>query len=245
MTLLSGDSTHILLDGGSRSGKTFLFTRAIVVRALKAPDSRHAILRFRFNHVKSSIVLDTFPKVMQTCFPELSYKVDKSDWFALLPNGSQIWFGGLDDRERTEKILGQEHATIYLNECSQIPLASRDLAVTRLAQKVMQKVRDKPEQLLKRRMFYDCNPPPKSHWTYRMFHAKQNPETRAPLENPADYAFLQMNPHDNLENLPPGYIDTLKSLSPRLQKRVLLGEYAEPAPNALSAADEIEKAHHL
>jgi hypothetical protein len=29
-----------------------------------------------------------------------------------LPNGSEIWFSGLDDKERTEKILGQEYVTI-------------------------------------------------------------------------------------------------------------------------------------
>jgi hypothetical protein len=46
--------------------------------------------------------------------------VSKTDWFAEFENGSQIWFGGLDDKERTEKILGMEFATIYLNECSQI-----------------------------------------------------------------------------------------------------------------------------
>jgi hypothetical protein len=245
MSLLSSDATHILLDGGARSGKTFLFTRATVVRALKAPGSRHAILRFRFNHVKSSIVFDTFPKVMELCFPQLSARVNKEDWFWPSPNGSQIWFGGLDDKERTEKILGQEHATIYLNECSQIPLASRDLAVTRLAQKVMQKIKDRPDQLLKRRMFYDCNPPPKSHWTYQLFHLKRHPETKRPLETPADYACMQLNPEDNLENLAPGYIDTLKSLSPRLQKRFLKGEYADATPNALFADETIDKWRHL
>ena len=39
-----------------------LLTRNVVMRALKAPQSRHAILRFRFNAIKASIVMDTFPK---------------------------------------------------------------------------------------------------------------------------------------------------------------------------------------
>jgi phage terminase large subunit len=114
--LLAGIATHILLYGGSRSGKTFLLVRAVVMRALKAPKSRHAILRFRFNHIKASIIHDTFPKVMEVCFPEVRYRLDKTDWFAEFPNGATIWFGGLDDKERTEKILGQEYVTIYLNE---------------------------------------------------------------------------------------------------------------------------------
>jgi phage terminase large subunit-like protein len=243
--VLGSDATHILLDGGSRSGKTFLFTRAVVVRALKSPGSRHAILRFRFNHVKQSIVMDTMPKVMSLCFPQLSHKLDRTSWFTQFENGSEIWYGGLDDKERTEKILGNEYATIYLNEISQIPLASRDLVQTRLAQKVVQQLKDRPEQLLKLRMFYDCNPPPKSHWCYRMFHQKVNPETKRPLEHPDDYAFLQMNPEDNLENLPPGYVDKLKSLSPRLQKRFLKGEYADATPNALFADEIIDKWRHL
>lgn len=95
-----------MLFGGSRSGKTFLLVRNVVMRALKAPKSRHAILRFRFNHVKASIIMDTFPKVMELCFPGVKYTINKTDWFAEMPNESQVWFGGLDDKERTEKILG-------------------------------------------------------------------------------------------------------------------------------------------
>jgi phage terminase large subunit len=111
--------------GGSRSGKTFLLTRNVAMRALKAPNSRHAIFRYRFNALKASVIFDTFPAVMRAAFPQVPYKLDKTDWYATFPNGSQIWFGGLDDKERAEKILGMEFVTIYLNECSQIPLGSR------------------------------------------------------------------------------------------------------------------------
>ena len=62
--VLAGDATHCMLFGGSRSGKTFLLVRNVCMRALKAPKSRHAVLRFRFNAVKASVVMDTFPKVM-------------------------------------------------------------------------------------------------------------------------------------------------------------------------------------
>ena len=97
--VIAGDATHVMLFGGSRSGKTFLHVRNIVMRALKAPRSRHAILRFRFNHVKSSIVLDTFPKVMAVAYPGVPYDIDKTDWYATVGDGSQIWFGGLEDKE--------------------------------------------------------------------------------------------------------------------------------------------------
>jgi phage terminase large subunit-like protein len=239
--VLAGGATHCMLFGGSRSGKTFLLVRNVVMRALKAPKSRHAVLRFRFNHVKNSVVQDTFPKVMELAFPGVKYRLDRTDWFAEFDNGSQIWFGGLDDKERTEKILGQEYATIYLNECSQIPQGSRDIAVTRLAQKVAQVIEGRESKPLKPRMYYDCNPPSKAHWSYRLFVEKRDPETKQNLSNPADYAHFQINPQDNAANLSDGYLDTLKALSGRLQKRFLRGEFADATPNALFTDDAFEK----
>lgn len=243
--VLAGDATHLMLYGGSRSGKTFLLVRNVCMRALKAPKSRHAILRFRFNAVKASVVHDTFPKVMELAFPGVKYVMNKTDWFAELENGSQIWFGGLDDKERTEKILGQEYATIYLNECSQIPQGSRDVAVTRLAQKVSQRIDGRPETLLKPRMYYDCNPPSKVHWSYKLFVQKVDPDTKKPLANPNDYAYFQINPKDNAENISDGYIATLEAMSGRLQKRFLVGEFADATPNALFPEEHIEKWRHL
>ena len=239
---LSGDAQNVMLFGGSRSGKTFLTVRQMVVRALKAPKSRHAILRFRFNHAKASIVLDTFPKVMELCFPGEQYEWDKTDWYAKLPGKSQIWIGGLDDKERAEKILGQEYATIFLNECSQIPWASAQMAATRLAQRAEVKVPGLPADPLLPRMFYDCNPPTKAHWTYRMFVEGRDPETKQPLPNPNDWMCFQINPGDNKRNLPPGYLEnTLKNMSARMRRRFLDGEFSDATPNALFAQEDVDK----
>lgn len=238
--VLTSGATHIMLFGGSRSGKTFLTIRAILARALKAPGSRHAVLRFRFNAVKASIIHDTYPKVMDLCFHGVPYTLNKTDWFAELPNGSQIWFGGLDDKERTEKILGQEYATIFLNECSQIPWAARNIAVTRLAQKCVQKINGLPDSPLALRMYYDENPPDKGHWTYRLFIQKIDPETKQPVRA-TDYASFQINPKDNTDNLPASYIETLQGLSPRLQRRFLEGNFKENGPNALFHEEFIDR----
>lgn len=239
--VLASDSTHVILYGGSRSGKTFLLVRNVCTRALKAPKSRHAILRFRFNAIKASVVMDTFPKVMDLAFPGVTYVLSKTDWFAEFENGSQIWFAGLDDKERTEKILGMEFATIYLNEASQIPQGSRDIAVTRLAQSVAQSYQGREDRPLKPRMYYDCNPPSKSHWSYKLFVQKIDPDTKQALKNPEDYAYFQINPQDNAENISVGYLDTLTSLSQRLQKRFLRGEFADATPNALFRDEDIDK----
>lgn len=244
MDVLSGDATHSMLFGGSRSGKTFLYVRGVVMRALKAPKSRHCILRFRFNHIKSSIIFDTFPKVMEIAFPGVPWHLSKSDWFVTFDNGSEIWFGGLDDKERTEKILGNEYATIYLNECSQIPWNGRNMVVTRLAQQATIKVKGCEDVQLTPRMFYDCNPPNKAHWTYLVFVKKVDPDTRLPLKNPESFVFFQMNPKDNEENLSNGYLDILQGLSARLQKRFLIGEFADANPNQLFLDETIDKWRH-
>lgn len=186
-------------------GKTFLLVRAVIMRAIKAPESRHAILRFRFNHVKQAVILDTFPKVMRLCFPGLKSNLSKTDWYATLENGSEIWFGGLDDKERAEKILGMEFVTIYLNESSQIPQSSRDIVVTRLAQpQVEQKITGRPPVPLKPRILYDCNPPKKSHWTYKLFVKHVDPSSGKVQSNPEDFASFKINPKDNECNLSSG-----------------------------------------
>ena len=235
--VLNGTSRHVLLEGGSRSGKSFLIMRNIVVRACKAPSSRHAILRFRFNHCKESIGLDTMPKVFAA--EKVPFTLNRSDWYATLPNKSEIWLGGLDDKERTEKILGKEFATLYLNEASQIPLNSRNLAVTRLAQKCDYML-DGEQRQLALKMYCDCNPPNKAHWLYQMFHLKRDPETKKPLSRPEDYAHYRINPRDNLENLPPDYIHELEGLSQRMRKRFLDGEYGDAAPGALWTEEMID-----
>jgi hypothetical protein len=239
--VLTTDATNLMLFGGSRSGKTFLHVRNIVMRAVMAPASRHLIARFRFNHVKNSIISDTFPKVMELAFPGVQYRLDKTDWYAELGDGAQIWFAGLDDKERTEKILGQEYVTIYLNECSQIPFASRELAMTRLAQLVHVKIKDRAPRPLQPRFYYDCNPPNKAHWTYKLFVEKRDPDTGKPLPNPNDYAKFQINPGSNTENLSAGYLKTLEGMSARMRKRFLEGEFADANPNGLFQDTDIDR----
>jgi len=222
--LLSSEATHIMAYGGSRSGKTFALVRALIVRAL-AVKSRHAILRYRFNHIKASIIYDTLPKVMEICFPGVAAhcKLDKTDWYYTFPNDSEIWFGGLDDKERTEKILGQEYATIYLNECSQIPYASRNMAMTRLAQNTS----------LRLKAYYDCNPPGMAHWTYRLFMEKRDPDKRTGLANPGNFNSLVMNPKDNEQNLPASYLEELQTMPEAMRRRFWLGQFADVSDSAL------------
>jgi phage terminase large subunit-like protein len=233
------DALHILLEGGSRSGKTFIACRAVVVRALAATASRHAIFRFRFSHAKASVGLDTLPKVFKVCFPNVEYHLDKTDWVFRLPNGSEIWIGGLDDKDRVEKVLGLEFATIYLNECSQIPYSSRNMAVTRLAQLCKHSVGG-TEKELRLKMLYDCNPPSQAHWTYQIWHRGIDPDSKQPIDG-RQYAKILMNPKDNEQNLANGYLESLEKLPARMRLRFLEGKYGDVTENALWNIERIEQ----
>lgn len=232
--LLGGPQRHTMLYGGSRSGKTFLLCRAVAIRAMRFPGSRHVILRFRFNHVRTSVGLDTFPTMMRKCFPGVSYELNKSDWFFRFDNGSEIWLAGLDDKERVEKILGQEYSTVYFNETSQIKrYDSIEMALTRLAQKIPG---------LTNRAYYDCNPPGRGHWTYKLFVAKIKPGSkRDPLNNPDDYQAMRLNPQENKDNLGDGYLKMLSEMSESKRKRFLDGEFLADFDNALWSAEGLDE----
>lgn len=230
--------------GGSRSGKTFLLCRAIALRALKAAGSRHLIARYRFNHVKASIWADTWPKMMKLAFPDAvgKCKADKTDFVYKFPNESEVWFGGLDDKERTDKILGQEYATVFLNECSQISHAAVETVRTRLAQNVQYEDDAGGKHRLKLKLYYDCNPPLATHWTHKLFVEKREATPPyKPLTNPEQYVWLRINPVDNTANLPTEYIRELETLGPRAKARFLEGKWGSAGENALWSYEIIEQ----
>lgn len=239
--LLAGPARNVMLRGGSRSGKTFLLVRAIIQRAINAPASRHAIFRFRFNHAKTSIWADTLPKVLALCFPEIKARFDKTDFYIELPNKSQIWIGGLDDKERVEKILGQEYVTLYFNESSQIPWSSVETAMSRLAQKVElapEIAKAVGRKYLMPKAYFDCNPPSKLHWSYQVFREKVKPNSREALPNPADYVEMRINPTDNSQNLPVEYFQTLAAMSAAKRLRFEEGEWASEVNGALWSLED-------
>ena len=188
---------------------------ALIIRAAKVK-SRHCIIRQTFSAIKRSIFLDTFPKVMRICFPNLSFTSNKSDYYVTLPNGSEIWFCGLDN-SRAEKILGMEFATIYFNEASEMDYSPIQIVVSRLAQKTS----------LINRVWMDFNPPVKSHWSYWLFIKKLDPIDEESLKEPEMYGHFLMNPKDNLENIDEEYLKLLERMPEKDRERFLEGKFGD------------------
>ena len=223
---------YSILYGGSRSGKTFIIIFFVLFRALKRK-SRHAILRFRLSHLEQSIIHDTFPKVAELM--GVKYKINQNKYYIELPNGSEIWYGGLDDKERVDKILGNEYNTIFLNEASQISYHAYMTVLTRLSQRVLKTDKDgNPlldengnEMTVENRLIIDENPPSKAHWTYKLFFDHIEPKENILIKSPEKYGVIQMNPTDNVSYMGNDYLETLDNMPKEYRVRFRDGEFGD------------------
>jgi PBSX family phage terminase large subunit len=214
-------STHkyVLADGGSRSGKSLCLLHYVFTRAVRFQNTNHLICRLRLNHIRQSVVMQSVPQLSRLVNINYDNFLNKSALIYMLPNGSNIFLAGLDDKERTEKILGNEFATIDVEESSQISYSSVELLATRLNAPIG----------IKGKMLFSCNPPSKMHWNYKIFYEGVLPNGE-PLRNKNEYAALRMNPTDN-PNLSKDYLDTLNNLSLAKRQRFLYGEYSDGVGN--------------
>lgn len=239
MPLLSSKARHVLLYGGSRSGKTFLFCYAIATRALRADGSRHGIFRKTNVAVKQSVGKDTLPKVMQLAYPHASWKWNEQDGVFIFANGSEIWLSGLDDKERVDKVLGKEFATIYENEASEISYDAHTTLSSRLAQKVAVTAGD--GEYLPQKNYVDLNPTTQSHWTYKMFVQGIEPLEKRALPRD-DYLWGVANPQDNAENLDHAYVAGLALLPKAKRARFFEGKFSGDSSDALWTRAAIDNA---
>jgi PBSX family phage terminase large subunit len=233
--LLGGLATNVMLYGGARSGKTFLICWRLLHNALTCPGSRQAVIRKYFNSAKRAIAEDTFPKVLR--IENIVAKYHHTDNKFIFPNGSEIWVLGLDDKERTEKLLGQEFLTMYFNECSELGWYSVNMARTRCSMKVEKDIFGNRRR---NRIYFDCNPPSKRHWCYRVFVDKIDPETKIALQNSDQWDYMQVNPQDNVTNLNQEYLDMLSNFTGRMGKRFYKGDFTDDSENALWSRDMID-----
>jgi phage terminase large subunit len=208
LKLLSQNYNEILFDGGSRAGKTFLIILYCLSICSAFAGIRCLLARFVFAHAKSSIWLQTLLPLLQDNELGYDYKINHSDHIVKFGNGSEIWLGGLDNKERADKILGQEYAFVFLNEAVSFPQKIRDVVKSRLAQKI---------EGYKNRIVYDCNPRSPWHYLFREFY----------IEEDKSRAKLKWLPDDNKENIAEDYIETvLEKFTGNEHKRFRLGEWA-------------------
>jgi hypothetical protein len=209
LALIKSGAKHILLFGGSRSGKTTVLVMAIIFRALMYAGSRHLICRYRAKDARSSVLRETLIPWLDNTVGKNGYSYLAHESMITLFNGSEIWIGGLGDREQADKILGHEYNTIYFNEISQLSYIAVTTAYSRLAMRI---------KGCRNLFIYDCNPGSPLHWAYKIFVLKKQFLSGEPLEKPELYQSMLLNPEDNKENLPDDYIADILDTLPEKQK---------------------------
>ena len=222
------DYPRTLLYGGSSSGKTRVIVEFYVGAGIEFPGLRVLFLRHRRQHAKESVWHETLLSEVLPRYPRTAYEPNQSDLYIQFANGSEIWVAGTDDPARVEKILGRGMGAIYLNEASQISYKAFSLGRTRLRQKI---------EGWRPRIAIDCNPPAPTHWTHRIFIDHKEPSSGKTLK-PEGYVALLMNPVDNAENLPDGYMDELKELPDAEYRRFGLGEWVKPVGSVFPEYNE-------
>lgn len=212
--IVTSPAKNVCLYGGSRSGKSFLIMRIILIRASKER-SDHLIVRETFSSAKSSIWQKTLPDVLRICFPSLKVSYNNSDYILTLSNGSTIKIAGLDDNKKIERLLGTEYSSLWFNESNQISYPAVNKLKTRLAQK----------NKLRKMSYFDLNPTQTSSWVYQVFEEKINPQDGEMLLDPEDYISIQMNVQGNLQNIDDDYLAMLEKMPELERKRFLDGEF--------------------
>lgn len=235
--LTSPGKTRILFDGGSRSGKTALIVEYLVRRALQYPGSRQLAARKCRAHAKSSLWEDTIKSYLSKFLPAACYKYNESELAVIFSNSSRIIIGGLDDAERTEKILGNEYITVFLNEATQLSFQSMQMAVTRLSQTSF----DHKKRKAVPKLIMDCNPRGPRHWLHFVGVRHMDPESGKSLPDKQKWARVNWSAYDNKENLPSEYLEALEALPQRMKERMLSGIWRD---NEGAVYDEFEEEFH-
>ena len=239
---LTTSARFLLLYGGSRSGKTAQIVSIIIDRALNSAGSRHLIVRKEGSAAKRSVAMDTFPKIWALKYPNLpcpKFKSHDGGYFEL-SNGSQIWVGGLNDEKAMERILGNEYASIYINEASEVAYAAFVLLRSRLAQVCT----TLSGAGLKQRFYVDLNPTTTAHWTYQLWIMGIEPQDKRPIDK-EKYKYSIVNPDDNRSNLSKEYLDDLDVLPERQRQRFKEGKYTADDDDALWKREHIKYADVL
>lgn len=204
--LINNIYTDILFEGAVRAGKTFIIVMHLINLCLNFQNIRILIARSIFAHAISSIWLQTLLPILEAYYPGL-YTVNKQHHIIRFNHtGAEIWLGGLDTKERADKVFGQEYAIIYLNEAT---LISYDVVLkvqSRLAQKI---------DGIMNYMIYDCNPRSPSHWIYQKFY----------VEKPEGYFAMKFFTTDNIGNISDTLISRLEKMPETERRRLLDAEW--------------------
>jgi hypothetical protein len=235
LTTYSNNKFH-LFYGGAGSGKSWLIMFIVILRALRAPNSRHAIFRLTRSSCEQTLFKKTLLEVLEVGFPGLLPQLHErkafnyTDMQVTLSNGSMLFFNGLDENRLT-KVLGDEFNTVWVNECNEDGLSYATVNVLLNRLRAVRKTED--GKILKNKMFFDCNPRFYSDWEYKVFKLGINPEDGDAIPRPEQWVSCKLNTQSNQANLSADYLDNLQLMGAKDRRRYMEGEWSDENQHAL------------
>lgn len=226
--------TRLQLYGGARAGKTVILVSALMSRAMFYPESPHLIARYSRTSAEATIWTQTVLPIAEKLESGGLARIyhSKDNLKIQLVNGSYVRVDGLEP-SRIDKVLSSEYATIFVNECREIPWSVLELLLTRLN---CTSVNDNGVQIVPK-LYCDENPGSKRSWPYIFFHRKLNAATHVPVSDPGRIASMHFSPRDN-PHLSSDYISSLEDLGPDAKRQYLVGEYGSFSGRVLKFSDD-------
>jgi PBSX family phage terminase large subunit len=202
-----GDWKFCCLVSGKGAGKTFAAIQELITCALEFPRTTYVIGRKTLPSLRDSS-WKTFLEILDS---RLIKEATKNPMRVELINGSEFLGRPLDEMKKFDSM---EIAGFFVDEADEI---DEDMWKT-LKDRTRQIIKNPDGRVIPRyRGIISLNPTDEDHWIPQFFLSKDCPK---------DHKIYFASTLENKENLPPGYIEQLKSqYSPEMQQRLIYGMF--------------------
>jgi len=203
------DWRYTCLVGGKGSGKTFAAVQELVTCALESPGTTYVIGRKTLPSLRDS----SWKAFIGIVDKNLIKEITKTPMRVELINGSEFLGRPLDEMKKFDSM---EIAGWFVDEADEI---EEDMWKT-LKDRTRQMIYVNGKKIVPRyRGIIGLNPTDEDHWIPQFFLSPDCPK---------DHKIYYSTPMDNMENLPPGYVDQLKGqYSPDQLQRLLYGQFGK------------------
>jgi PBSX family phage terminase large subunit len=198
-------SRYFLIVGGRGAGKTFLGSFITYLIAKHMPAS--ILLAREYQKDVENTMLEALKKWLTPQEREFVAKHTKyHNKYFDFPSGARIYFISANKKEEHfQSVRSYEYNFVWIDEASRIEFEA--------FQEIDFQVRLKYPDF--RKILLTSNPVDETHWLYEFFEKEKRGE------------YMRFSSWDNIENLPPDYIEMLKRLPPALQEIMVEGKWGE------------------
>ena len=209
---------YIAYGGAKMGGKSWAMRRKFEGLALAYPGIKLLLLRKTYQQLRDNHI----DKMQEELHGVAKYV--ESRYAFEFPNGSVIRCGYCDGEVDTDTYQGTEFSAIGFEEATMFT----EYQLTQIGLSARA-----PRDDFKPRRYYTCNPGGPGHEFIKRLFIDRVYDTRIgddglPIENPADYRFIQATAYDNVAMIKknPDAIRELEKLPPLRRRRLLLGDWS-------------------